>query len=671
MSLIDVADLRVRFDTEDGELEAVRGVSFSVGEAETFGIVGESGSGKSVSTQALVGLVGGARVSGQAVFDGEQLIGMPPAELRRIRGRRISMVFQDPLSSLHPHFRVGKQIVEAIQAHERVSDGKARAQAIELLATVGLGQPDRRFDEYPHQFSGGMRQRAMIAMAVALRPALIIADEPTTALDVTVQAQILELLTTLQSDFGTSIIMVTHDLGVLAGMADRIMTMYAGRMVETGPRRDIYYEPHHPYTRGLLDSVPSNNLPGERLRTIKGQPPSLLRLGSGCAFRTRCDFAMPECADDPPVRTAGPRHESLCWLPAADVERRATVTAPKPATVAAVRPVADQGEPLLRLTDVTKHFPVRGGWFRRGTDVVHAVDGVSLEVREGETLGVVGESGCGKSTLARVMTALLPTTSGRVEFGGEDLTAMSESRRRQLRRDVQMIFQDPYGSLNPRRRVGSIIGEPFEIHRIETDARAIRRKVQELMELVGLSPEHYNRFPAEFSGGQRQRIGVARALATRPRLVVCDEPVSALDVSIQAQIINLLKKLQAELSLTYVFIGHDLSVVRHISDRTAVMYLGRVVEIGESAQVFTAPRHPYTEALLAAAPIADPDAADMRARRPLPGEVPSSVHPPSGCRFHPRCAHAQDICRGTAPALEQPDDAPVAAACYFPRIPVE
>ena len=667
MSLIDVEDLRVSFDTEDGELVAVRDISFSVGQAETFGIVGESGSGKSVSTQAIVGLVPGARVTGRAIFNGSNLIGMPTSQLRRVRGAHIGLVFQDPLSSLHPHFRVGRQIVEALQAHEKISNTKAMARAVELLAMVGLGQPDRRFHEFPHQFSGGMRQRAMIAMAVALRPSLIIADEPTTALDVTVQAQIIELLKELKSEFGTSIIMITPDLGVIAGMADRVMTMYAGRMVETAPRREIYYRPHHPYTRGLLDSVPSNNPSGKPLHTIKGQPPSLLTLGPGCVFRDRCEHAMPQCVTDPPLRRLGDRHRSLCWLPVEQAQQRTLVVQKaRPATVAA--PAA--GEVLLTITDVVKHFPLRTGWLGRRHDVVHAVDGVSLQVRRGETLGIVGESGCGKSTLARVITALIPATAGRVELEGRELTTMSESELRAARRDVQIIFQDPYGSLNPRRRIGSIIGEPFEIHGIAHDARTIRRNVQELMELVGLNPEHYNRFPAEFSGGQRQRIGVARALATRPKLVVCDEPVSALDVSIQAQIINLLKRLQRELSLTYVFIGHDLSVVRHISDRTAVMYLGRMVETGSTEQLFTAPSHPYTVALLAAAPVADPDATDARERRPLSGEVPSPVHPPSGCRFNPRCDRAQDRCRVETPPLESVADAPGAVACYFPYLPV-
>ncbi len=675
MTLVAVENLRVSFDTEDGELVAVDDLSFSVDVAETFGIVGESGSGKSVSTQAIVGLVPGAGVSGRAMFDGQDLIGMAPSQLRRIRGARIGLVFQDPLSSLHPYFRVGQQIVEAIRAHERMSADVAKDRAVELLARVGLGQPDRRFHEFPHQFSGGMRQRAMIAIAVALRPALIIADEPTTALDVTVQAQVVELLKELKTEFGTSIIMITHDLGVIAGMADRVMTMYAGRMVETAPRREIYYRPHHPYTRGLLDSVPGNNPTGVPLHTIKGQPPSLLALGPGCVFRSRCDHAMPECGEDPPLRTIGDRHRSLCWLPPVAEQRMAHAPDPTPGATpgATTGGAVNSGEILLRVTDVVKHFPIRDGWFGRGHDVVHAVDGVSFEVRQGETFGIVGESGCGKSTLARVVTGLLRATSGRVDLTGRELTALTESELRPVRRDVQMIFQDPYGSLNPRRRVGSIIGEPFHIHGIEHDERSIRRQVQELMELVGLNPEHYNRFPAEFSGGQRQRIGVARALATRPKLVVCDEPVSALDVSIQAQIINLLKRLQRELALTYVFIGHDLSVVRHISDRVAVMYLGRMVETGPTEQLFARPTHPYTYALLAAAPIADPDATDARTRRPLPGEVPSPVHPPHGCRFNPRCDRVQERCRSEIPALETIDDAQSGSsrvACFFPIVTV-
>lgn len=668
MSLLDVQDLRVRFETADGTLEAVRGVNLDVNEGETFGIVGESGSGKSVTTQAVLGLLRGATVTGRAEFEGRDLLTMPPRELRRIRGSRIGMVFQDPLSSLHPHFRVGSQIAEAISAHERISSSAARRRAIELLAMVGLGQPDRRVEEYPHQFSGGMRQRVMVAMAVALRPALVIADEPTTALDVTVQAQILELLKDLARDHGTAVVLITHDLGVVADVADRVATMYAGTVVETGTRLDMYYQPHHPYTRGLLDSIPGDTPAGRRLQAIKGQPPSLLGHPHGCMFRMRCPSAMPECEQDPPARNVTSAHVSMCWLPVkAASEPRAV---PQRSPRAARGSLWDEdcaADVLLRLTRVSKVFRRRGGWLSRHSEEVRAVEQVSLAVRRGETLGIVGESGCGKSTLARLITGLLPTTSGKVELGGEDITNLSEKVMRPYRRDVQMIFQDPYGSLNPRRRVGAIIADPFVIH--GTDGTiSLKDRVKELMELVGLNPEHYNRFPSEFSGGQRQRIGIARALATRPKLLVCDEPVSALDVSIQAQIVNLLQDLQSELGLTYIFIGHDLSVIKHIADRTAVMYLGSVVEIGETRQVFSDPRHPYTQALLSAAPIADPNRSDGRRRILLSGEVPSPINPPSGCRFHPRCPRAQQACAQTSPELERADVLHEGGevACFFP-----
>jgi len=676
VALLDVQDLRVSFATDDGVVEAVQGLSFAVDEGKTLGIVGESGSGKSVATQAIMGLSPAARVSGRAEFEGEDLLEMDEEALRNIRGRRVSMVFQDPLTSLHPLYRVGRQISEAILAHEEVSKQEAHERAVHLLEVVGIPQPDRRALDYPHQFSGGMRQRVMIAMALALNPSLLIADEPTTALDVTVQAQILELLAKLQVEFNTAIILITHDLGVVADFADDVVVMYSGRAMEQASVGAMFAEPHHPYTQGLLGSIPIYASRAERLQPIKGNPPSALRPATTCPFAPRCPHVHHEClVAPPPLKPVGalPGHRSACLLPS-DRVGAPEVVAKKPAAATgapgAAAATERSGEVVLALEDVYKHFPVRehnltGG---AGKVMLRAVDGVSLEVHRGETLGLVGESGSGKSTLARVMTALIPATSGKVTFLGKDITKLTRRDMRPLRRQVQMVFQDPYGSLNPRRRVGSILADPFAVHRA-LPRRERKAVVQELMALVGLSPEHYNRFPAEFSGGQRQRIGIARALALNPELVVCDEPVSALDVSIQAQIVNLLEDLQDKLELTFVFIAHDLSVVRHVSDRVAVMYLGRIVEIGPVEDIYGKARHPYTASLLSAVPLPEVSLVGQRRERvTLTGGIPSPVNPPSGCRFHPRCPKAQEICSREDPVLRpiEGESSGRLAACHFP-----
>jgi oligopeptide/dipeptide ABC transporter ATP-binding protein len=680
-TLLDVQDLHVSFDTADGKLHAVRGSSFSIGRGQTLGIVGESGSGKSVSAQALLGLVPGAEVSGHAWFEGRDLLAMTSEQLRAVRGRRISMVFQDPLTSLHPLYKVGWQIAEAMRAHGSVSREAASRRAVELLGMVGIPRPKERVNDYPHQFSGGMRQRVMIAMALALSPALIIADEPTTALDATVQAQVLELLIKLQGELGTSLILITHDLGVVADLADEVLVMYSGRPVELAGRRTAYYEAHHPYTRGLLESIPVAGDTG-RLRPIPGQPPSMLVTRPGCSFRPRCRFAFDRCETQaPPLRAIGPRpgHLSACWLPdevAGDVDRRipsaaGSVTAPaEPSAPPAGRgagAAAAEAPALLELTGIVKHFPVRSGALvSRSHQVVHAVDGISLSIADGETLGLVGETGCGKSTLARCIARLQPVTDGKIAFAGQDITHLSPGDLRDMRREVQMVFQDPYGSLNPRRRIGAIVGEPLAIHGVERGGRR-RERVQELMALVGLNPEHYNRYPAEFSGGQRQRVGIARALAVGPRLLICDEPVSALDVSVQAQVINLLQDLRTQLNLTCVFISHDLGVVEHVSDRVAVMYAGKIVELASADALYREPRHPYAAALLSAAPVTDPDLARQRRRMTIEGDIPSPIEPPSGCRFHPRCPLAQDRCRVEEPVLEpSASDPGHVTACHFP-----
>ncbi|KUF07107.1 ABC transporter ATP-binding protein [Leucobacter sp. G161] len=587
MAILDVRNLVVDIPTEDGAVHAVQDVSFSVNEGEFFGSVGESGSGKSVLVQSIMGLIPQAKRSGQVMFQGEDLLTLSAEGLRKKRGAEISMIFQDPLSSLHPQYTVGWQIVEQIRAHEKVTKEAAKARAIELLEKVRIPDPAARFDAYPHQFSGGMRQRVMIAMSLSLNPALIIADEPTTALDSTVQAQILDLLAEMREDFGATVLMISHDLGILSRVADRVMVMYGGRKLEVGTSENVLGNPAHPYTAGLLRSSSFNRAPGTPLIPIGGRPPSLLNPPTGCVFRDRCVNAMDICGEAPPLQKFDDGTESLCWLETPPTE-------PEAPEMPAAEIEVTSDDSIVTVEHLTVSFPQRRGEPRT------VLDDISLTVRRGETLGLVGESGCGKTTLARTIAGLIPPSSGKIRFDGADIGNLSDAEWRQMRRKVQVVFQDPFGSLNPKRRVGSIIGDPFRIHKVAKGDDRLAR-VQELMEIVGLNPEHYNRFPSQFSGGQRQRIGIARAIALNPELVILDEPVSALDVSIQAQVLNLLDELQRELGLTYLFISHDLAVVRHVCDRIAVMDGGKIIELGDAETVYGDPQQAFTKKLLSAA----------------------------------------------------------------------
>jgi len=589
LAVLEARHLSVDIPTEDGIIHAVRDVSFSIEAGELFGIAGESGSGKSVLTQAILGLLPTAGVSGEVLFEGRNLLDLSPREQQTIRGSRIGMIFQDPMSSLHPYYSVGSQIAEMIHAHEKVSPAAARQRVVDILGRVGITSPDERYDHYPHQFSGGMRQRVMIAMALVLRPPLVIADEPTTALDVTVQAQVVALLDEMRRELGTTVIMITHDLGLLSSVADHIMVMYAGRRMEIGPSAPLFAAPTHPYTAGLLASSPSNYVSGAELVPIPGRPPSLLESPSGCVFAPRCSNAMPVCNMPPPLRVYSDGLESLCWLETAPAQASVPASARHDKAVSADVVVSAEG---VRLT-----YGGRGPL--RNIGGFEVLKGIDLELRRGATLGLVGESGCGKSTLARVIAGLIPMTAGRVSLLGQDISRLDASTWQALRRQVQLVFQNPYGALNPRRRVGAIIGDPFRIHGTASGTER-KAEVQRLMDLVGLNPEHYNRFPSEFSGGQRQRIGIARALALNPALIIYDEPVSALDVSIQAQILNLMRSLQQRLGLTYLFISHDLAVVRHVCDQVAVMQAGRIVETADTETLYADPQDPYTRTLLAA-----------------------------------------------------------------------
>ncbi|WP_156960513.1 ABC transporter ATP-binding protein [Amycolatopsis taiwanensis] len=640
--VLEVSGLEVGFPGQDTEVHAVRGLSYRIDRGEVLAIVGESGSGKSVSSLAVMGLLPErARVSGSIRFSGRELIGLSDRDLSTIRGKRISMVFQDPLSALTPVYTVGDQVAEALLAHGKLSKQDASRRAVELLDLVGIPHAAQRAKAYPHEFSGGMRQRAVIAIAIANDPDLIIADEPTTALDVTVQAQVLDVLKTAREVTGAAIAIITHDLGVVAGFADRVLVMYAGRGVESGPVEEIYARPRMPYTLGLLGSIPRLDAAEKQpLVPIEGQPPSLSDLPPGCPFAPRCPMVVDACREaEPPLAEVAPGHTAAC-VRSAELGVAAEAAEVYGASVVSSSALAavprEERAMVLQVRDLVKHYPVtKGTVFRRRVGTVRAVDGISFDLVEGETLGLVGESGCGKSTTLLEILDLATPAAGSVTVFGRETSTLDAGARKEIRRELQVVFQDPMASLDPRMPIADIIAEPMRVHGYPK-AR-IRLRVPELLELVGLRPEHAVRYPAEFSGGQRQRIGIARALALEPKLVVLDEPVSALDVSIQAGIINLLDELKAKLSLSYLFVAHDLSVIRHIADRVAVMYLGKIVEIGEVRTVFAAPAHPYTRALLSAIPLPDPVAERRRERIVLTGDLPSPTDPPSGCRFRTRC----------------------------------
>jgi oligopeptide/dipeptide ABC transporter ATP-binding protein len=592
--LLDVQGLDVDFTTGSGLVRAVRSLSFQLRPGEALGIVGESGSGKSQAVLGLLGLLAdNGRATGRALFEGRDLLALDEAGLNAVRGCRIAMIFQDPMTSLNPYLTIGRQMSLVMHAHRRLAGREALRECEAMLESVGITEAARRLEQFPHELSGGMRQRVMIATALLCRPALLIADEPTTALDVTVQAQILALMKDLRERFGTAIIMITHDFSVVAGLADRVLVMQGGQCREEGPTEQVFAEPRDAYTRALLAAVP------------------------------RLDRPAPVTA----LRTP------LAGLPA---------------------------RPLLRGEDLEVEFPLGESALFGRRRTLRAVAGLSFELAPGEVLGVVGESGCGKSTLGRAVLRLVPVTAGRVSFLGRDLTAMGTEELNALRRDLQIVFQDPLASLDPRMTVRDIVAEPLETFEPGLDEGAVTNKVAEMLTRVGLDPSHMSRYPHQFSGGQCQRVAIARALITRPRLIVCDEAVSALDVSVRAQILRLLMELRRLLDLSLIFIGHDLAVVRQVSQRVMVMYLGRVMEIAPAEALFRSPRHPYTRALMAAAPIPDPQIERARRWAGLPGEIPSPLAPPSGCVFRSRCSFAVERCAAEVPPLAAHGQAQVA-----------
>jgi len=730
--VLEITNLSTHIKLTKSVVQAVGNIDLHIEQGETLGVVGESGCGKSMTGLSIMGLLppGGRIVEGSIKLADRELVGLKADDMRRIRGNEVAMVFQDPLTSLDPTKTVGYQVAEPVRLHRGASKEEAMARAVEVLSLVGLPRPKERLEDYPHQLSGGLRQRVMIAMALACEPKLLIADEPTTALDVTIQAQILALLRDLKDRLGMAMLLITHDMGVIAGHADRVNVMYAGRVVETAEAGQLFNEMHHPYTQALLASIPRLSQDTRKaLHAIPGLPPDLSNPPEGCRFAARCTRATDKCrTNEPPLAGKVSDHLFSCWHPvdgpltleligkggpdaastglAAPVEEPgfvadAPVVADAPGAAvpsgAAVTPASGMpvladtplevndrpaaavpaaagvngdganggGRALLELTNLVKEYPVTAGAvLQRRVAAVHAVSDVSFSVPAGTTFGLVGESGCGKTTIGKLIVALEKPNSGAVTLNGLEVSKLRGAELRKKRRDLQLMFQDPHASLDPRMRVGTIIGEPLSIQHIGS-RRAQRERVYELLGEVGLPKNAVERYPHEFSGGQRQRIGLARALTLNPRMIVADEPVSALDVSIRAQVLNLMKRLQASHGLTYVVISHDLAVVKYMADRIGVMYLGKMVELGSGDDIYSRAAHPYTAGLIATIPVPEPNTERAKTSAAIKGELPSPVNPPSGCRFRTRCPFAQEICAAEEPQLRSFGPGHV-AACHFP-----
>jgi peptide/nickel transport system ATP-binding protein len=671
--LLDISDLRTEIRLKQGVVHAVDGVSLHVDPGETLGIVGESGCGKTMTALSIMKLLptGGSVVGGSIKLNDQEISGLSDQDMRQIRGNEIGMIFQDPLTSLNPTMTVGKQIAEAVKLHRGANTVQAMERAAEVLNLVGLPQARERIGEYPHQFSGGMRQRVMIAMALACEPKLLIADEPTTALDVTIQKQILELIDDLRQRLGMAVILVTHDLGVIAGRADRVAVMYAGKIAETTDTGTLFGNPRHPYTEALFHALPDKAAETkERLYSIPGLPPDLMHPPVGCRFAPRCRYATDRCREEEPALTGEvPGHRFACFYPVGETERsmhRTPVAHTAGPPLDSAHADGNEAPVLLSVEHLVKDFPVtRGAVLQRRIGFVSAVADVSFAVRTGQTLGLVGESGCGKTTIGRLIVGLEKPTAGAINFQGRDLARSSGREYRRERQDIQLMFQDAYASLDPRMRAGTVLTEPLTVQGIGSRTER-RQRVAEMLDHVGLPRASTERYPHEFSGGQRQRLGFARALILSPKLIVADEPVSALDVSIQAQILNMMRDLQRELGLTYLFISHDLAVVRYLSTQIGVMYLGKLVEIGPADEVYLRPAHPYTKGLLDSAPVADPETEQAKVRAGVTGELPSAIHPPSGCRFRTRCPLAEEICAEVEPPLRAFPGTGHLAACHFP-----
>jgi peptide/nickel transport system ATP-binding protein len=674
--LLEIEDLHTEIRLRSATVHALDGVSLNVEAGECLGIVGESGCGKTMTALSIMQLLppGGHITGGSITLGGQEISAFDDDKMQHIRGNEVGMIFQDPMTSLNPTMTVGDQIAETVLLHRGADHKTALARAVEVLGLVGMPRPAERVSNYPHQLSGGMRQRVMIAMALACEPKLLIADEPTTALDVTIQKQILELIDDLRRRLGLAVILVTHDLGVIAGRADRVAVMYAGRVMETTSTTRLFANPRHPYTEALFGALPEKAIDGaERLYSIPGMPPDLTQPPKACRFAARCRYVQDTCRDsEPPLEGDAWDHAYRCFFPvgeASDSRETAAlkVTEEKPAQRRErAIPETDGQQPLLRTDGLVKNFSVTAGAvLQRKIGEVSAVAGVSFAIRPGKTFGMVGESGCGKTTIGRLIAGLEKATDGSITLDGEDLTKLSRRERRARSPKIQLMFQDSYASMDPRMRVGPILREPLAIQKVGS-RQDQRNRIAAMLDEVGLPRAAIERYPHEFSGGQRQRLGLARALILQPKLIVADEPVSALDVSIQAQILNLMLDLQRDLGLTYLFISHDLSVVRYVAESIGVMYLGKLVEVGPSDEVYYRPVHPYTKGLIDTVPVADPVAAQAREDKGVAGELPSAINPPSGCRFRTRCPLAQDICAAEEPPLRPFTAQGHLAACHFP-----
>jgi peptide/nickel transport system ATP-binding protein len=670
--LLQIEDLHTEIRLRSATVYALDGVSFTVEPGECLGIVGESGSGKTMTALSIMQLLppGGHITGGQIQLDGKVISTLDDDAMRHVRGNEIGMIFQDPMTSLNPTMTIGDQIAETVRLHRGADKQTALARAVEVLGLVGMPRPAERIKSYPHELSGGMRQRVMIAIALACEPKLLIADEPTTALDVTIQKQILELIDDLRRRLGMAVILVTHDLGVIAGRADRAVVMYAGRVMEETSTLRLFGNPRHPYTEALFEALPEKitDVSG-RLYNIPGQPPDLTRPPAGCKFAARCRYAQDRCREDEPALGGnGLDHRYRCFFPvgrASDDTEAAVLAAVERAPDRTAKPLAADAKPLLAIEHLVKDFPVTSGLVQRKIGTVSAVADVSFSIPPGQTFGMVGESGCGKTTVGRLIVGLERANSGAIVLDGQDLAGLGTRERRRRGSKAQLMFQDSYASMDPRMRVGPILREPLAIQNIGT-RREQQVKIDAMLDEVGLPRASVERYPHEFSGGQRQRLGLARALVLSPKLLVADEPVSALDVSIQAQILNLMQDLQRDLGLTYLFISHDLSVVRYMSDTIGVMYLGKLVEVGPADDVYYQPAHPYTKGLIDAIPIADPREERATRQKGVAGELPSNIHPPSGCRFRTRCPLAEDLCAEQEPPLRPFTASGHLAACHFP-----